>query len=73
MESINCTQCGESTAVGFVLETGHGNGRSATIWVEGMPEKSFWDFGIKLDGKEKFPITAYRCTKCGHLEFYAQK
>ncbi len=39
-------------------------------WVAGTPEKSFWR-GLKLAGKERIPIVAYRCTQCGALEFYA--
>jgi len=28
--------------------------------------------GVKVDKKEFVPITAYRCTGCGVLRFYAQ-
>lgn len=76
MEIIKCTQCGGETSTGFLLETGHYNVRSVTIWVEGMPEKpSFWDWdnGLKLENRANLPVTAYRCIKCGHLEFYANR
>lgn len=73
MEKITCTQCGGVTSKGFVLETGHYSVRSATLWVEGTPEKSFWSNGLKIEDRANYPITAYRCTQCGHLEFYADK
>jgi hypothetical protein len=28
--------------------------------------------GLKLKGHETFPVTSYRCEKCGYLEAYAR-
>jgi hypothetical protein len=39
-------------------------------WLEGAPEKS-WTGGVKMKGKRRLSITAYRCTSCGYLESYA--
>lgn len=71
MEKMKCSKCGNPTSVGFVLETGYYYALSVSQWVEGKPKESFWDNGLNLDGKAEYPITAYRCTNCGHLEFYA--
>jgi hypothetical protein len=43
---------------------------SASSWIEGEPEKSFWS-GMKTKGKRRLAIVSYRCTKCGFLENYA--
>jgi hypothetical protein len=71
MDNLKCGKCGNTTSIGFILEIGHYNALSVSQWIEGKPEKSFWGNGLKLDGKAEYPVTAYRCTSCGHLEFYA--
>lgn len=65
-----CPQCREAMEEGYVLELADGNRRRVSQWIEGEPEKSFW-FGLKTDGHEQHPITAYRCTRCGLLQHYA--
>ena len=40
-------------------------------WVEGEPQYSIWT-GLKLRGKERLPVTTYRCSRCGFLESYAE-
>jgi hypothetical protein len=71
MEISKCVKCGNAASAGFILETGHYNFLSASQWVEGKPEPSFWGNGLNFDNKAAYPITAYRCASCGHLEFYA--
>jgi hypothetical protein len=41
-------------------------------WVPGMEEDSLMT-GLKLGGRLVFPITAFRCGKCGLLRNYAFK
>jgi len=56
---------------GFIVETSYrGMPYDASSWLEGKPEKSFW-FGLKMEGKQGFYMTAYRCESCGFLKFYA--
>jgi len=56
---------------GFVIDKGERGGSvSAPEWAEGTPEPSFW-MGLKLRGRERHPVTTYRCTTCGYLESYA--
>jgi len=38
-------------------------------WHEGKPKKSFWTVA-KAPLDEGVPIGAFRCGKCGFLEFY---
>jgi len=54
---------------GYILDVVHG-GVLPSIWVEGKPENSSWS-GLKIEGKTKYLISAYRCEKCGFLKFYA--
>jgi len=55
---------------GFLLEKGDSNWLGRTEWLEGEPEKSFWS-GIKTEGRERLPVSTFRCPKCGYLESYA--
>jgi hypothetical protein len=56
--------------LGIVLDKGHYNLPSASEWLEGQPETSFWS-GLKMKGHQKFPVRSYRCPRCGYLESYA--
>jgi len=54
---------------GFVVDESYGT-RAPSHWVEGAAEKSVW-MGLKLRGKRKLAVQAWRCTRCGLLESYA--
>jgi hypothetical protein len=54
---------------GYVLDESYGERRQST-WVSGSPEPSFWT-GLKTRGKERLPVSTYRCSRCGYLESYA--
>lgn len=69
MIPAHCPRCRRGMERGFLLDREHG-GYRAGEWVEGAPQRSFWT-GVKTRGKERIPITAYRCEACGYLEFYA--
>jgi hypothetical protein len=43
---------------------------SVARWHEGPPQSSFWT-GTSASPDEGIPIGAFRCEKCGLLEFYA--
>ena len=64
-----CPKCSGRMEEGFLLDCTHGGTLQAT-WVDGSPTRSFWT-GIKLKGKERLPVTTFRCTKCGYLESFA--
>ena len=55
---------------GFILDHGHMQVKQQQIWVEGLPEESFWK-GLKTSGRATFNVQASRCVECGFLEFYA--
>ncbi len=45
------------------------------VWHKGEPVPSYIlgiKNGVKVNNKEFLPITAYRCTGCGVLRFYAR-
>lgn len=56
---------------GFFLDHTHG-GHAAGHWVAGQAEKSFWT-GIKMAGRQKVPVMAMRCPRCGVLKLYARE
>ena len=66
----SCPKCDGTMQEGFVLDLTQNAYRRAE-WVEGAPEKSFW-FGLKLRGRARRPITAWRCLHCGYIESYAK-
>lgn len=66
----DCAKCHALMEIGVVFDRGHGNALNRSEWVEGEAERSFWR-GFKTKGKEKYPISSYRCPRCGYLELYA--
>ena len=56
---------------GIILDYNAHGSMVQSSWVEGAPERSFWE-GLKLKGHEKLAVTTYRCTGCGYLESYAR-
>ena len=57
-------------AQGFVIEE-QSPYQATEIWVKGHPERGVMG-GVKIKDRSHFPVTAYRCTRCGYLEHYAQ-
>jgi hypothetical protein len=55
---------------GLLLDYQDGNRAAATSWVARPVERSFW-FGLKVRGKPRFEVRAFRCPRCGYLECYA--
>ena len=68
-QAIECGKCSGRMAEGFVVDFTYG-GAAASSWVEGAPERSAWS-ALKLSGKPKSRIAAWRCERCGFLEHYA--
>ena len=66
-----CPKCSAEMREGFILEIGDANARSASKWIAGSPQRSFF-FGTKIKGKEQYPIQSLRCVACGYLESYAR-
>ena len=65
----HCPKCEGEMIQGFVPDYSH----AAILigsWHEGSPKKSFWT-KTKAPFADGLPIGAFRCEKCGFLEFYA--
>lgn len=70
MTTNDCPKCRSRMEEGFIQDS-YQHQVKTTRWIEGAPEKSFFQ-GIKTRGKRQFPLTVYRCTRCGYLESYAR-
>lgn len=66
---INCPKCQSPMQEGFVLDHGDLNYKMQPVWIEGAPEESFWS-GLKTKNRQALSVRAFRCPKCGFLEFY---
>ena len=71
MTDHKCPDCGRLMKEGFLLDRGDNHSTRAGVWVEGPPERSMW-FGLKLRGKRKYSVAAWRCESCGLLKSYAK-
>jgi hypothetical protein len=60
-----CPRCRGTLETGFLLDVTHGTYQRVR-WVEGPIVRSFWG-GIKIGGRRKLDVIAYRCTRCDHL------
>lgn len=74
MPDVICPKCGNDMKLGFVTAIrGGGLDNSYTqpeLWVAGQADPSFWT-GPKVRDKEHHTLVAYRCARCGFVEFYA--
>lgn len=68
---IKCLRCESEMEEGFSTDSTVG-GILVPTWIAGLPERSFWS-GTRIQGKDRFPITSYRCPQCGYLESYARE
>jgi hypothetical protein len=71
--SRTCTLCQGPLEPGFIadyqrVQTIH-TMMKPSEWVAGTPEPSFWTG--TWTGERRYPIQAFRCRRCGHLEFWA--
>jgi hypothetical protein len=55
---------------GFIVDFTAG-GKLVNNWVEGAPEKSFWQ-GTNVPAEKCVPVGTFRCSACGFLESYAR-
>jgi hypothetical protein len=71
-----CPKCGSEMTGGHVTAM-VGSGPTYTQgheWVSGppVPVGVGGNKGAAPQGQERFPLRAYRCPRCGCVEFYAQ-
>lgn len=68
-ERMKCPKCNDDMIQGFILDQGH-SALYVGTWYEGQPEKSFW-IKTRKPSTAGIPVGAFRCQRCGFLEFYA--
>ncbi len=68
-QTRTCPKCSGAMHEGFVVDVTHG-AVAVSSWVEGAPQKSMWT-GVKLSGRPRSEIAAWRCARCGFVEHYA--
>ena len=65
-----CSACGgESTSEGFIEDRGEASG-GYLRWIPGALERGIFG-GAKVAFKQRVPIAAWMCARCGHLDLYA--
>lgn len=64
-----CPDCQRRLEGGFLLDSSQG-GYAAGQWVEGPPEKNFWGL-LKLKGRRRLTVYAWRCPGCAQVRLYA--
>ncbi len=65
-----CRDCRVAMDGGLILDRTQG-GPEEPMWIKGAADKGF--FGkIKDHDRERFPVTTFRCPKCGRLESFAR-
>ena len=65
-----CPKCDGEMVQGFTFES-EGPRRIVSTWVEGAPEKTFWQ-GANVPADKRVPVGTFRCSACGFLESYAR-
>ena len=69
-EKMQCPKCQSEMVQGFVPDYFKDRSSFVVAWFAGSPKKSFWKT-TKAPRAEGVPIGAFRCQKCGFLEFYS--
>ena len=67
--SKQCPKCSSAMSEGYIIDHTQ-SGTTVGSWVEGQPVKSVWT-GLKLGGRPKLDMAAWRCGRCGFVELYA--
>lgn len=70
VQSTLCPKCNGEMVQGFIFEI-DGPRRAVSTWIEGAPERSFWQ-GAKVRADKGIPVGTFRCAACGFLEAYAR-
>jgi hypothetical protein len=67
--TMSCAKCQGPMEEGCLPDFGYGQVYLGS-WQEGAAERN-WFGSLKVRGRTRHPITAYRCRSCGYLECYA--
>jgi hypothetical protein len=69
-----CPKCSTFMSRGHMPDYANGDVIALqAVWAPGDPKpRRFYMTGIKANPNEQIPLTAYRCSTCGLVEFYAR-
>ncbi|MFI9506532.1 hypothetical protein [Nocardia sp. NPDC052566] len=71
MEELHCTHCGATgLELGYIEDTGLSAWARAR-WISGPLQRNRLG-GVQRSGGLRYPIDAYRCRECAHLELFVQ-
>ncbi|MER7177263.1 hypothetical protein [Streptomyces mesophilus] len=72
MNSLRCTHCGTvGLDEGFIEDDGQ-YAKGYARWIPGPLERGIFG-GARRMGRPRWPIAAYLCPHCGHLELFARR
>ena len=69
-KEMQCPKCKGEMVQGFLPDYFHDARSLVVAWFAGPPKKSFWS-KTKAPRGDGVPVGAFRCQKCGFLEFYS--
>ena len=75
--NIACPKCSQRMLEGFLPYTIGATGLHPSYpldWASGKPLMGWlgrWS-GLRMSGRVRAPVTAYRCPSCGYVEIYAK-
>lgn len=70
--SGHCTYCGHTELEPGFLEDAGEHSRGYSRWIPGPLEFGILG-GAKRFLKQRFAVTAHRCTRCSHVELFVRK
>ena len=74
-DTPRCPDCQGMMEIGFLPELGDNHITGMTCWHPGAPEpRRFLGLKtgqIRVDWKQVYPVTTFRCPRCGLLRSYA--
>lgn len=68
-QRMKCIHCEVGMDQGYLVDHGHGDSAKVAKWV-GDPPDVRW-YGLRTSGHDQIPLAAYRCPRCGYVEFRA--
>ena len=71
IKAPECPKCQRRMEAGHIPDVGYGVILQST-WTSAAVERRRIFGGIKYNKRQQVPITAYRCSRCGFLELYAE-
>ena len=65
-----CPACRQTMEPGFLVDADHNGRPGRAQWVEGTPEKTFFE-GVRVKHRRRLDTVTFRCPRCGWLIWFA--